>query len=137
VYCSSVRERHQQLRKIDAPRRVTGLFACHGVGSNTFQSGRMFLPLYCPELEERLHTLLPPAQVPERLFVVEEHNRVHNGIHKAKDDARIKFDTIATNILGVSGRRMNRAILERLRSSNGVDGASLGLRAITVSGCAS
>src|ERR1035441_7828785 len=62
VYCSSVRERHQQPRKIDAPRRVTGLFACHGVGSNTFQSGRMFLPLYCPELEERLHTLLPPAQ---------------------------------------------------------------------------
>ena len=47
-----------------------------------------------------------------RVKLVEEHNRVHNRIHKVLEDACIKFDTIATEILGVSGRRLIQAIVD-------------------------
>jgi len=47
-----------------------------------------------------------------RVRLVEEHNRIHNRIHKVLEDACIKFDTIATDILGVSGRRIIQAILD-------------------------
>jgi transposase len=46
-----------------------------------------------------------------RVKLVEEHNRIHNRIHKVLEDACIKLDTIASDILGVSGRRVIRAIL--------------------------
>jgi transposase len=47
-----------------------------------------------------------------RVKLVEEHNRIHNRIHKVLEDASIKFDTVATDILGVSGRRLIKAILD-------------------------
>jgi transposase len=70
------------------------------------------------------HGLIRPSFVPPRetrnlrdltryrVKLVEEHNRIHNRIHKVLEDACIKFDTVATDILGVSGRRMIKAILD-------------------------
>jgi transposase len=46
-----------------------------------------------------------------RVKLVEEHNRIHNRIHKVLEDACLKLDTVASDILGVSGRRIIRAIL--------------------------
>ena len=46
-----------------------------------------------------------------RVKLVEERNRIHNRIHKVLEDACIKLDTIASDILGVSGRRVIRAII--------------------------
>lgn len=46
-----------------------------------------------------------------RAKLVEEHDRIHNRLHKVLEDACLKLDTIATDILGVSGRRVIRAIL--------------------------
>src|SRR5947209_13471791 len=39
-----------------------------------------------------------------RVKLVEEHNRIHNRIHKVLEDACSKLDTVASDILGVSGR---------------------------------
>ena len=47
-----------------------------------------------------------------RVKLVEECNRIHNRIHKVLEDACLKLDTVATDILGVSGRRIIRAILD-------------------------
>jgi len=70
------------------------------------------------------HGLIRPSFVPPRetrnlrdltryrVKLVEEHNRVHNRIHKVLEDACIKFDTVATDILGVSGRKVIQAILD-------------------------
>jgi transposase len=41
-----------------------------------------------------------------RVKLVQEFNRVHNRIHKVLEDACIKLDTVASDILGVSGRAM-------------------------------
>ncbi len=46
-----------------------------------------------------------------RVKLVEECNRIHNRIHKVLEDACLKLDTIASDILGVSGRRVIRAIM--------------------------
>jgi transposase len=47
-----------------------------------------------------------------RVKLVEECNRIHNRIHKVLEDACIKLDTLASDILGVSGRRVIQAILD-------------------------
>jgi transposase len=69
------------------------------------------------------HGLIRPSFVPPRatrdlrdltryrVKLVEEMNRIHNRIHKVLEDACIKLDTVASDILGVSGRRVIRAIL--------------------------
>ena len=46
-----------------------------------------------------------------RVKLVEERNRIHNRIHKLLEDACLKLDTVVTDILGVSGRRIIQAIL--------------------------
>jgi len=46
-----------------------------------------------------------------RVKLVEELNRIHNRIHKVLEDACIKLDTVASDILGVSGRRVIKAII--------------------------
>ena len=46
-----------------------------------------------------------------RVKLVEEKNRIHNRIHKVLEDACIKLDTIASDILGVSGRRVIAALI--------------------------
>lgn len=69
------------------------------------------------------HGLVRPSFVPPeetrqlrdwtryRVKLVEEHNRIHNRIHKVLEDACIKLDTVASNILGASGRAMIRALI--------------------------
>jgi transposase len=47
-----------------------------------------------------------------RVKLTEEHTRTHNRIHKVLEDACIKLDTVATDILGVSGRAMIKAIID-------------------------
>lgn len=63
-------------------------------------------------------SFVPPRQTRDlrdltryRVKLVEESNRIHNRIHKVLEDACIKLDTIASDILGVSGRRVIRAII--------------------------
>jgi len=69
------------------------------------------------------HGLIKPSFVPPqatrelrdltryRVKLTEERNRVHNRIHKVLEDACIKLDTVATDILGASGRAMIKAII--------------------------
>jgi transposase len=69
------------------------------------------------------HGLIKPSFVPPRatrelrdltryrVKLTEERNRVHNRIHKVLEDASIKLDTVASDILGASGRAMIKAII--------------------------
>ncbi len=66
------------------------------------------------------HGLIRPSFVPPRetrglrdltryrVKLTEERNRIHNRIHKVLEDACIKLDTIASDILGASRRRLLR-----------------------------
>jgi transposase len=45
-----------------------------------------------------------------RTTLVQEHNRVVNRLHKVLQDANIKLSSVATDILGVSGRQIIEAI---------------------------
>jgi len=78
----------------------------------------------CQWLAELLaHGLIRPSFVPTRetrdlrdltryrVKLTEERNRIHNRMHKVLEDACIKLDTIATDILGKSGRAMIQAII--------------------------
>lgn len=42
----------------------------------------------------------------------QDRNRIHNRIHKVLEDANIKLDCVASDILGVSGRRMIEGLIE-------------------------
>jgi len=69
------------------------------------------------------HGLIRPSFVPPRatrdlrdltryrVKLTEERNRIHNRIHKVLEDASIKLDTIASDILGTSGRAIIKAII--------------------------
>jgi transposase len=69
------------------------------------------------------HGLIKPSFVPPRptrelrdltryrVKLTEECNRVHNRIHKVLEDACIKLDTVASDILGASGRAIIKAII--------------------------
>jgi transposase len=69
------------------------------------------------------HGLIRPSFVPPRetralrdltryrVKLTEERNRIHNRIHKVLEDACIKLDTIASNILGASGRAIIKALI--------------------------
>ena len=69
------------------------------------------------------HGLIKPSFVPPpttrelrdltryRVKLNEERTRVHNRIHKVLEDASIKLDTVASDILGASGRAMIKAII--------------------------
>jgi transposase len=46
-----------------------------------------------------------------RVKLTEERNRVHNRIHKILEDACIKLDTVASDILGETGRAIVKAII--------------------------
>ena len=63
-------------------------------------------------------SFVPPAETRAlrdltryRVKLTEQMNRIHNRIHKVLEDACIKLDTVASNILGVSGRKMIKAII--------------------------
>jgi transposase len=69
------------------------------------------------------HGLIKPSFVPPqatrelrdltryRVKLTEERNRVHNRIHKVLEDACIKLDTVASDILGATGRAIVKAII--------------------------
>jgi transposase len=69
------------------------------------------------------HGLIRPSFVPApeirqvreltryRVQLTGERNRVHNRIHKVLEDANLKLDTVLSDLLGVSGRAMLRAIV--------------------------
>lgn len=64
-------------------------------------------------------SFVPPQPVRElrdltryRVHLKQDRNRIHNRIHKVLEDANIKLDCVATDILGVSGRRMIQGVIE-------------------------
>jgi transposase len=50
--------------------------------------------------------------------LTEERNRIHNRIHKVLEDACIKLDTVASDILGATGRAIIKAIIDGVESPN-------------------
>ncbi|MDQ2949744.1 MAG: IS110 family transposase [Acidobacteriota bacterium] len=70
------------------------------------------------------HGLIRPSFVPSvetrelrdltryRVKLTEERTRVHNRIHKVLEDACIKLDAVASDILGKSGRAIIKAIID-------------------------
>ena len=62
------------------------------------------LPPSCGERAEQ-------TVVRHRAQLVAEHSRVANRIHKTVEDANIKLGAVASDILGVSGRQMIRALI--------------------------
>jgi len=63
-------------------------------------------------------SFVPPREIRElrdltrsRVKLVEERNRVHNRIHKVLEDANLKLDTVASDILGATGRAIIEAII--------------------------
>ena len=75
------------------------------------------------------HGLLKPSFVPRaeiqelrdltrmRVKLKEEYNRIHNRIHKVLEDANIKLDMVAKDILGVTGRLIIGALIEGQHSA--------------------
>ena len=70
-------------------------------------------------------SFVPPCQTRElrdltryRVKLTEERNRIHNRIHKVLEDACIKLDTVASDILGATGRAIIQAILDGVESPN-------------------
>ena len=69
------------------------------------------------------HGLIRPSFVPPpptrnlrdltryRVKLTEERNRIHNRIHKVLEDARIKLDTVASDIVGATGRAIIKGII--------------------------
>ena len=64
-------------------------------------------------------SFVPPTEVRElrdltryRVKLTEERTRVHNRIHKVLEDACIKLDAVASDILGKSGRAIIKAIID-------------------------
>jgi transposase len=53
-----------------------------------------------------------------RVKLSEENNRIHNRIHRVLEDACLKLDTVASDILGASGRAMIQAIIDGVESPN-------------------
>lgn len=64
-------------------------------------------------------SFVPPPEIEElrdltryRVKLVQEYNRIHNRIHKVLEDANLKLDIVATDILGVTGRSIIQAIID-------------------------
>jgi len=64
-------------------------------------------------------SFVPPRQTREwrdlnryRVRLKQERNRIHNRIHKVLEDANIKLDCVATDILGASGRHMIQGLVD-------------------------
>lgn len=76
------------------------------------------------------HGLLRPSFVPPRAIrelrdltrgrarVAQHHSTVSNRIQKVLEDANIKLAPVASDVLGVSGRQMLRALIEGVTDSN-------------------
>jgi transposase len=64
-------------------------------------------------------SFVPPPEVEQwrdltryRVKLVGEYNRIHNRIHKVLEDANLKLDTVASDILGVTGREIIHSIIQ-------------------------
>jgi transposase len=69
-------------------------------------------------------SFVPPQAIRElrdltryRVHLKQDRNRIHNRVHKVLEDANIKLDCVATDILGISGRRMIDGIVEGRHSA--------------------
>jgi len=69
-------------------------------------------------------SFVPPQPIRElrdltryRVHLKQDRNRIHNRVHKVLEDANIKLDCVATDILGISGRRMIDGIVEGRHSA--------------------
>ncbi len=63
-------------------------------------------------------SFVPPPAIEElrdwtryRVKLVQEYNRIHNRIHKVLEDANLKLSSVASDILGTTGRAIIRAII--------------------------
>jgi transposase len=63
-------------------------------------------------------SFVPPVEIRQlrdltrhRVKLVQDRTRVHNRIHKVLEDASLKLDTVASDILGVTGRKIIEAII--------------------------
>src|SRR5262249_37356616 len=63
-------------------------------------------------------SFVPPWEIRElrdwmryRVKLAEEYNRIHNRVHKVLEDANLKLSSVASDILGVSGRAILQAII--------------------------
>src|SRR5262249_46109996 len=63
-------------------------------------------------------SFVPPREIRElrdwtryRVKLVEEYNRIHNRVHKVLEDANLKLSSVASDILGVSGRAILQAVI--------------------------
>lgn len=64
-------------------------------------------------------SFVPPPEIEQlrdltryRVKLVGEYNRIHNRIHKVLEDANLKLDTVASDILGVTGRAIIHSIIQ-------------------------
>ena len=78
------------------------------------QERRSGLPVDRPTVAARAaaRQLHPAALTRHRTQLVEEKTRTVNRLHKVLEDANIKLASVATDILGVSGRAMLPALIE-------------------------
>ena len=63
-------------------------------------------------------SFIPPPGIQElrdwtryRVKLMQEYNRIHNRIHKVLEDANLKLSSVASDILGASGRAIIQAII--------------------------
>ncbi len=63
-------------------------------------------------------SFVPPPAIQElrdwtryRVKLVQEYNRIHNRIHKVLEDANLKLSSVASDILGASGRAIIDAVI--------------------------
>jgi transposase len=63
-------------------------------------------------------SFVPPREIAElrdwtryRVKLVQEYNRIHNRIHKVLEDANLKLSSVASDILGATGRAIIQAIV--------------------------
>lgn len=63
-------------------------------------------------------SFVPPPAIEElrdwtryRVKLVQEYNRIHNRIHKVLEDANLKLSSVASDILGATGRAIIQAII--------------------------
>jgi transposase len=80
-------------------------------------------------------SFVPPREIRElrdltrhRVKLTQEYNRIHNRIHKVLEDACIKLDTVASDILGASGRAIIAGVIDGLSVGWLVDRAKGSLR---------
>lgn len=69
-------------------------------------------------------SFVPPQPIRElrdllrhRVALLGDRNRIHNRIHKLLEDANIKLSSVASDLLGVTGRRILRAMVEGQQSA--------------------